>query len=191
MMMLLFEFRWFLSLLPLRRFFRYAFVWLIVRSSSLSDPFLENKCSMEQFKILSAHVWAKIANKYSLQVLRKFHKSTESNSSRESSDANKKEWIELLWKISIEWKMPSINQIVSTIRFSCSSFRSFRPVVLCIFSFFYKPLKWFLKCAFAMKLIQKKLNYNNIIPLIKKYFMNFKRTCCREDFNMKCIFIVN
>lgn len=78
-------------------------------------------------------------------------------------------------------KYPSIRPFRA---FACSSFAlRFRCQLLCT-AVFYKCL---LKCAFAMKLIQKK-GTNNIIPLIKAYIMNLKRTCCC---NMKFIFIVN
>lgn len=80
-------------------------------------------------------------------------------------------------------KYPSIRPFRA---FACSSFalRFSLPVVVHSAALFYKCL---FKCAFAMKLIQKK-STNNIIPLIKANIMNLKRTCCC---NMKFIFIVN
>lgn len=45
-------------------------------------------------------------------------------------------------------------------------------LLMCTFDSSYKPLKCFLKCAFAMKLIQKNSN-NNIIPIDKNVFHEF------------------
>lgn len=45
----------------------------------------------------------------------------------------------------------------------------------CVHSVFYKPLKWFFKMRICNETDTKKRNNNNIIPLIKMYFMVFKR----------------
>lgn len=183
MMMLLFEF------LSSRGFFRYAFIWLIVRSSSLSDPFSVNKCFVQQFKILSAHVWRVNRSKYLLQVLQKFHKSTlESNSSDNANKPNEAEKKQnelnfFWWWKSIHWMKDAIHQsdyfnhpLLLFVAFWCSSLllhRRRRPVVeWCVFFLlWYKPLKCFLKCAFGMILIQK--NSNNVIPIDKNVFHEF------------------
>lgn len=91
----------------------------------VSNPFLANKCSLQQqFKILSTRLKDLL-----LQVLHKFHNRKLSESQRVSQIMN---WTSLTQKkYTIHWKMPSINQITSTIRFTCSLLSSyfFRPVV--------------------------------------------------------------
>lgn len=149
MMLLCFDFDGF-SLL--RRCFRYAFIWLIVRFSSLSDR--------SHLSILSAHV-SKHRDKHSRCTCSEFRTSTESNSSRESCRSKRKNELRKKRSPLNERCHPSIRLL-------------FQPSALLVLDFLllltsssccvhYKPPKWSLyKCAF-----QFVKYYNSIGPLIK------------------------
>lgn len=166
MMMLLFDFRWFLLLLRSR--LRFAFIWLIVRSSShFRIRFWVNKCSAQQFKILSARFKNIVTNIYC--------KCCRNSSMFATRDRwkTKKEDHELKFAFCAkehplnERCHPSIRDYFNHPLFLFLAFcLSFRPVVRCtrfnVVSLFFlrKPLKWFLNAHLQWNWYKKQQHYS-------------------------------